>query len=58
MLIVTTSSGCLCRGPAVAVKSVMEHTARSFLSERQKEEKPDLLSKTFSALKVTHYMAQ
>lgn len=42
----------------MAVKSVMEHTARSFLSERQKEEKPDLLSKTFSALKVTHYMAQ
>lgn len=45
---------------AVAVKGVMEHTARSFLSERQKGEKPDLLSKTFffSALKMTHYMAQ
>lgn len=31
---------------AAAVKSVEEHNARSFVSERQKREKPDLLSKT------------
>lgn len=45
---------------AAAVKSVEEHNARSFVSERQKGEKPDLLSKTsfFPTLKVTHYMAQ
>lgn len=45
---------------AVAVKSVEERSARSFVSKRQKGEKPNLLSKTcfFPALKVTHYTAQ
>lgn len=45
---------------AVAVKSVEEHSARSFVSDRQKGEKPDLLSKTFffPTLQETHYMAQ